>query len=374
VKRAAWFGRRHPVYLVALVVAVVLTSGAAAWAIDYDSHASKELLPGTVISGIPVGGMNFDTAVARVRDEVEAPLHRTITVTGDGFQAQTTAWDLGLHVDVPSVVKRAMHRSTEGNLLERIWHHVFSHPTKESSATPKWGDGQLSGLLDKAKDAVAVEPKNASMSTSTGWVTITPAKAGRSLDLEASRKALLEAVRLHEDNVRLVTKDEQPEVGADAFSTVILVRAGENKLYLYQNGSIAQSWPVATGQAEFPTPTGNWKVVQKLVNPVWINPNSSWSKSMPATIPGGPGNPLGTHALALNASGILIHATSDDGSIGYSASHGCIRMHESDEAELFGQVPTGTPVAIVNAGAPKVRGAEATPAPADAVQTAAVQF
>jgi lipoprotein-anchoring transpeptidase ErfK/SrfK len=266
-----------------------------------------------------------------------------------------------------------MNRSKEGNLPERIWRQLFSHGPTKTSVTPKWGEGELSTILERAAESVTLEPTNASISTSTGWVTFAEAQAGRQLDVEASRNALLEAVRLHQDTVRLVSQEVQPEVGEDSYAKVLLVRAGENKLYLYENGSISQSWPVATGSAEFPTPTGNWRIIQKLVNPVWTNPNSSWSKTMPPTIPGGPGNPLGTHALALNASGILIHATSDDASIGYSASHGCIRMHESDEIDVFGRVGTGTTVAIVNAGPPKARGAS-TPTPETPTQAAAVQF
>ena len=75
----------------------------------------------------------------------------------------------------------------------------------------------------------------------------------------------------------------------------------------------------------------------------------------------GPYNPLGTKALELDAPGILIHATSDRGSIGYNASHGCIRMTEESEAELFAMVPEGTRVAIVSAEAARNRGA-VTPA------------
>ncbi|MDQ6928244.1 MAG: L,D-transpeptidase/peptidoglycan binding protein [Actinomycetota bacterium] len=373
MKRFFWFGRHHPVFIVALVIAVVLTSGTAAWAVNYDHTTSQRLLPGTTINGVPVGGLTYDVAVARVKQQVEAPLHQPIKVQGDDFETETTAWDLGLHVDVPTVVRKAMDRSHEGNLPERVWHQLFSHGPTQASATPKWTDGQLGAILDHAAQTVKLEPKNASIGTSTGWVTVSDAKVGRQLDVEASRNALLDAVRLHQDTVRLVTQDVQPEVGRDAFAKVLLVRTGENKLYLYENGSITQTWSVATGAAEFPTPTGTWRIIQKLVNPIWTNPNSTWSKSMPPTIPGGPGNPLGTHALALNASGILIHATSDDASIGFNASHGCIRMHESDELDVFGRVGTGTTVAVVNAGPPKARGAN-TPAPATPTQAAAVQF
>ncbi|HUQ62528.1 MAG TPA: L,D-transpeptidase/peptidoglycan binding protein [Acidimicrobiales bacterium] len=373
MKRFFWFGRHHPVFIVVLVCAVILTSASAVWAVNYDQAASQRLLPGTMINGVPVGGLSFDLAVARVREQVEAPLHHPIKVQSEEFEAETTAWNLGLQVDVPSVVDKAMNRSKEGNLPERIWRQLFSHGPTKTSATPKWGDGELGAILERAGESVTLEPQNASISTSTGWVTFSEAKVGRQLDVEASRNALLDAVRLRQDTVRLVTQEVQPEVGADAYSKVLLVRAGENTLSLYENGAITKSWPVATGTAEFPTPTGNWRIIQKLVNPVWTNPNSSWSKSMPPTIPGGPGNPLGTHALALNASGILIHATSDDASIGYSASHGCIRMHESDELDVFGRVSTGTTVAIVNAGPAKARGSS-TPAPETPTQAAAVQF
>jgi lipoprotein-anchoring transpeptidase ErfK/SrfK len=76
--------------------------------------------------------------------------------------------------------------------------------------------------------------------------------------------------------------------------------------------------------------------------------------------------------LALSAPGILIHETSDGGSIGYNASHGCIRMHPADEQALFPQVPSGTAVVIVNAAPPHVR-TKAPPAPTPA-QLAQTQY
>jgi lipoprotein-anchoring transpeptidase ErfK/SrfK len=44
-----------------------------------------------------------------------------------------------------------------------------------------------------------------------------------------------------------------------------------------------------------------------------------------------------------------MHGTPDDASIGYSASHGCIRMHIPDAEWLFNQVKIGTPVFVVAA-------------------------
>ena len=69
-------------------------------------------------------------------------------------------------------------------------------------------------------------------------------------------------------------------VRSESFATVILVRTGENRLYLYKNGQVAQTYDVATGRPEFPTPTGQFSVVSKQTNPTWHNPHSSWSTSI----------------------------------------------------------------------------------------------
>ncbi len=364
--------RRHLVLVISIVTLLVVTSGSAAWAVNYDQRSSKTLLPDTVVGGVAVGGFEQAQAISAVRATVEEPLHRKIQVQAGEFQAETTAWDLGLQVDVPTAVRQAMGRSTEGNIFQRVWRRAFGNPSTSVDVTPAWGTGTVSGILDEAALAVNEEPVNAKIDTSTGFVKIVAPQEGRQLDLEASRAALLDAATSGKSSVELVSNAVEPEVGADAVSKVILVRTGENKLYLYENGEVTKEYSVATGEAKFPTPTGMWNVVSKLVNPTWTNPGSAWATGMPATIGPGPGNPLGSHALALDAPGILIHATSDSASIGYSASHGCIRMNTADEIDLFGRVSTGTKVAIVNGGPPVPR--PSTPAPATPDQNAAVNF
>ena len=64
-------------------------------------------------------------------------------------------------------------------------------------------------------------------------------------------------------------------------------------------------------------------------------------------VPPGPGNPLGTRWMGLSAPYVGIHGTPDAASIGYSVSHGCIRMLIPQVEWLFEQVEVGTPVFIV---------------------------
>jgi lipoprotein-anchoring transpeptidase ErfK/SrfK len=59
--------------------------------------------------------------------------------------------------------------------------------------------------------------------------------------------------------------------------------------------------------------------------------------------------------LNISAPGIRIHGSPADYSIGYNASHGCIRMHNSDVVQLYPLIPKGTTVFITKVGAPKLR-------------------
>jgi L,D-transpeptidase ErfK/SrfK len=109
-----------------------------------------------------------------------------------------------------------------------------------------------------------------------------------------------------------------------------------------------KGYPVAAGSAQYPTPQGEWTIWQKVENPTWVNPDpEGWGASLPASIGPGPGNPLGTRALYLDAPGIRIHGTSASYSIGSYASHGCIRMLMSDVEELYELVPVGTTAHVV---------------------------
>ena len=81
-------------------------------------------------------------------------------------------------------------------------------------------------------------------------------------------------------------------------------------------------------------------------NPWWTPPSSDWARGL-EPVPPGPGNPLGTRWMGIDAPGVGMHGTPDDASIGYSRSHGCIRMHIPDAEWLFEHVEVGTPVVIL---------------------------
>jgi lipoprotein-anchoring transpeptidase ErfK/SrfK len=128
--------------------------------------------------------------------------------------------------------------------------------------------------------------------------------------------------------------------------SAIVIERGSNRLLFYLDQKLDRTFQVATGQSAYPTPIGDFDIVVKERNPWWYPPDSDWAKGKDP-IPPGPGNPLGTRWMGLSAENVGIHGTPDAASIGYSASHGCIRMRIPDAEWLFNHVKVGTPVFIV---------------------------
>ncbi|MBI5039652.1 MAG: L,D-transpeptidase family protein [Gammaproteobacteria bacterium] len=112
--------------------------------------------------------------------------------------------------------------------------------------------------------------------------------------------------------------------------------------------------PLGIGRVEWKTPIGTTKVVSKKEAPSWI-PTPSIRKEhaadgdpLPAVVPPGPDNPLGTHVLKLGWQNYSIHGTDKPPSIGLRGSHGCLRMYPEDIVRIYNDVPIGTPVRVVN--------------------------
>ena len=142
----------------------------------------------------------------------------------------------------------------------------------------------------------------------------------------------------------------------------ILVDAKANKLYVKKGmrllwqadcsvgrgGMLADK---ATGQKwEFVTPRGEFHVVWKGENPVWVKPDWAFVEQHQKVPPPGdasrrvPGE-LGAYVLSLG-DGYLIHGTKDEKVLGRPVSHGCVRLGAEDLKKLYSTVPVGTKVYI----------------------------
>jgi len=181
---------------------------------------------------------------------------------------------------------------------------------------------------------------------------LTPARTGRVLVRRHARVRLLGAIRNHRrDTVLLPVNTIRPAITPARFGPAVVIRRGSKRLTLFRGSGpgpmrAVASFPIATGMAAYPTPLGSFRIVTKQRNPWWYPPSAGWASGA-RPIPPGPGNPLGTRWMGLNVGAVGIHGTPDVASIGYSASHGCIRMRIPNAEWLFERVRVGTPVFIV---------------------------
>ena len=161
---------------------------------------------------------------------------------------------------------------------------------------------------------------------------------------------IVQALRTgNRDPIAIEMKPVMPTVTRDGFGPVIVIRRASNQLYLYNGTRLWRTFRVATGQAAYPTPLGQWSIVDKQRNPWWYPPpDSDWAKNL-KPVPPGPGNPLGTRWMGLSAPAVGRHGRPAPASIGYSAWPGLVRMLISDADWLFDHVETGTPVFVVAA-------------------------
>lgn len=131
----------------------------------------------------------------------------------------------------------------------------------------------------------------------------------------------------------------------------IVINIPEMRLYFFdpRNPDLVLTFPVGIGDEGSETPTGNFNIIGKLVNPPWHVPDSIRRETpgMPKVVPPGPDNPLGTHALRLSAGSVLIHGTNRPFAIGRNVSHGCIRLYPEDIQKLFRDTSVGDSVTIV---------------------------
>src|SRR5438309_2529000 len=143
----------------------------------------------------------------------------------------------------------------------------------------------------------------------------------------------------------------------------IVVSIPDRKLALVEDGRVVKIYNTAVGKPSTPTPTGNFKIVRRVVDPVW----SANGK----TVAPGKSNPVGTRWIGLDKKGYGIHGTNAPSSIGKSASHGCVRMKRADLEQLFTKVRAGDQVVIRSerdAQVAQVFGGAATTVIADAAQ------
>jgi lipoprotein-anchoring transpeptidase ErfK/SrfK len=119
----------------------------------------------------------------------------------------------------------------------------------------------------------------------------------------------------------------------------VVVSIPDRKLALMEENRVVKIYDVAVGAPASPSPSGEFQITERLENPTYYSPG--------VVIEPGAGNPLGTRWMGLDIKGFGIHGTNSPDSIGYNASHGCIRLRNGEVEELFVRLKVGDRVSVI---------------------------
>jgi lipoprotein-anchoring transpeptidase ErfK/SrfK len=292
--------------------------------------------PGVTVSGIHVGGLAFGPAYSAVSVEFRSPLEIQV---GNRFLT-VSPLKLGAKPFIGSAVARAL-KARPGTAIKMVVDVRRQKVAAYVDALRKRYDREASDARVVLRDLRPV---------------VVHEVVGNTIRRDVSVTMLIVALQRNKRApVELRSETIEPTVTAASFGPIVVIRRDSKWLYLYKQ--VAADKPVtfwrrfqvATGQAIYPTPIGAFDIVNMQRDPWWFPPpDAPWAKGA-QPIPPGPGNPLGTRWMGLSAPGVGIHGTPDPASLGYSASHGCIRMFIPSAEWLFNHVQIGTPVFIVPA-------------------------
>ena len=171
-----------------------------------------------------------------------------------------------------------------------------------------------------------------------------------------------------EEQNELITKAEKDLVVLDKKITAntpqknyIVINSTANEFYLYKGTNLIKKDICSTGsyiklkQGDnkkwiFKTPKGEFKILNKTVNPVWKKPDWAFveeglkvpSANHPSRFEYGV---LGDYSLCIG-DGYLLHGTLYQRFLGLPVTHGCVRLNDENLELVYKSLPIGSKVYI----------------------------
>jgi L,D-transpeptidase ErfK/SrfK len=139
----------------------------------------------------------------------------------------------------------------------------------------------------------------------------------------------------------------------------IVINTAAMRLYYFPKRKpgerqVVYTHPIGIGKVGWATPEGSTRVTRKSRDPIWRPgkgvraEHKENGEDLPAVVPPGPENPLGTRAMYLAWPQYLIHGTNKPAGVGLRSSHGCIRLYPEDIEFIYEMVQVGEKVTVVN--------------------------
>ena len=304
--------------------------------------ADLDRLPeGSVVAGVSVANLTRAETKTALQDAL-GPVYEERPVAIRVNHRDTLVMPLAAGLEIPYdwFVKRAFALAEAGKPV--------NVPMRAAVA-----DAKRNAAVAKVARKYYRAPRNARVRFGITAIRRVRARMGRALDERPVRRAL--DIELRRPTTGRVVEGKvvrvRPAVSTSSlrkrYPAYISIDRRTYTLRLFRALRLVRTYGVAVGAAGYETPSGMRKVLYKDKNPSWTAPNRPWASPYQGQTfpPGDPRNPLRAWFIGLGDA-IGIHGTSEEWTIGSSASHGCIRMRTRDVSRLAPLVPVGTPVRI----------------------------
>jgi vancomycin resistance protein YoaR len=187
--------------------------------------AKADTLPdGIYVGDCNLGGMTEDEATQKVQELVSGMENQKVTLVVGDETIETTAKDLGFHWSNPEAVSQAAESWQGGNLIRQYLNKkdIEHNHVKIPLETALDEESIKTFVEEKCADVVA-EPQNATITRKDGAFVVTPSVIGKAVDIEATKKALNEALAkgLSEPvTANAVVTEKQPDIKTEDLSSI----------------------------------------------------------------------------------------------------------------------------------------------------------
>ncbi|MGA4670841.1 VanW family protein [Propionibacteriaceae bacterium Y1923] len=208
------------------------------------------------VSGVQIGGMTHDEAVAKLTTELGPSFDTPITLTAEGTSTQIKPSEAGMTVDFDATVSKAGAGKSWNPV--HIW-NVLSGGGELEPVT-NTDETLVAQAVAKAAPAFAADGKDATLTLDGTTVVTTPSEQQVSLDQEATTTLVADAW-MEQDSVTVPLVKQDPAITTEAVNTVkteyadkvlsgpITVNLGDGKTFPIDVKSIAgaTTFPVKDG-------------------------------------------------------------------------------------------------------------------------------
>jgi lipoprotein-anchoring transpeptidase ErfK/SrfK len=324
----------------------LIYASVALFLIVVPSASAKEarIAANVTAGGTDVSGLTLAEAAGKLYNAHSFNTGRPLSTHVAGHKYAVTPADLGFVFDVNKSARRAYNAGVKPH------DKVVDVPLFITS-----DEAKITAYANKVADAIKRNARDARVNIKLKSIGRVKSKNGRAIDAKKLAASVSDTLadpntpRILEPKLKVVKPKVTTGGLSKAYGTIVTIDRGNYKLRLFKNLKLSKTYGVAVGMAAYPTPTGLYSIANKAVNPAWTAPNSPWAGAYAnETVAGGSAeNPLKARWMGI-VNGVGIHGTGAEGSIGSSASHGCIRMRVADVVDLYPRVPVGSPVLIGN--------------------------